>query len=56
MTWYDLTPMRPDQFAKTNVFRWREAVACRGAYERGIQDATRENDAMTRLLAEDFQA
>jgi hypothetical protein len=56
MTWYDLSPMRPDDFARTNVFRWREAVACRGAYERGVQNATQEAENWQRLMQEDFQA
>ena len=56
ITWYDLSPMRPDDYARQEVFRWREAVACRNAYEQGVQDAARERETHDRLMAEEMQA
>lgn len=55
-TWYDLSPMRPDEFARTTVFRWREAVALRSAYEKGVQMATHEGEVHQQLMQDGFQA
>ena len=40
--WYDLTSMRPDEYAAMNAFRWQEAVVLRSAFEDGKADAHRE--------------
>lgn len=45
MTWYDLSPMRPDDYARTNARRWTEAMACRSAFDEGMRDAAREGEA-----------
>lgn len=45
MTWYDLSPMRPDDYAQANARRWTEAVTCRSAYDEGVRDAAREGEA-----------
>lgn len=43
--WYDLSSMRPDEFARTNARRWTEAVRVRKAYLDGFQDADAEHAA-----------
>ena len=42
---YDPSPMRPDEYAATQAARWRDAVACRSAYDAGVADAASENAA-----------
>lgn len=39
---YDLSPMRPDDYGTTQAARWRDAVACRNAYDAGVADAAAE--------------
>jgi hypothetical protein len=56
ISWYDLTPMRPDELAATNIFRWREAVALRNAYEQGRDQAHREKETTDKLMSMDMQA
>ncbi len=48
--WYDLSPMRPDAYARTNAWRWQEAVMLRNAYENGRSDAHHEKQTTDRLL------
>ncbi len=55
MIWYDLSPMRPDDYARTSARRWTEAVACRSAYEEGTRDAAREGAAYHEQQ-QDYQA
>jgi len=50
MTWYDLSPMRPDDYAKTQARRWTEASVCRSAFDQGVRDAAREGEAQQQLL------
>ena len=50
MTWYDLSPMRPDDFANTQARRWMEATACRVAFDEGQRDAAREGEAHQKLV------
>ena len=47
--WYDLTSMRPDEYAAMNAFRWQEAVVLRTAFEDGRADAHRERDTRDKL-------
>jgi len=47
--WYDLTPMRPDEYANTNARRWLEAVALRRAGQDGIEQAAAEKRADDKL-------
>jgi hypothetical protein len=49
MLWYDLSPMRPDEYAATNAWRWHEAVTLRNAWEQGQADAHREHETRDRL-------
>jgi hypothetical protein len=42
VTWYDLSPLRPDEYMRTVAYRWQEAMALRNAYQIGVDDATRE--------------
>jgi hypothetical protein len=53
MTWYDLSPMRPDDYAKTQARRWTEAVTCRAAFDEGMRDAAREGET---FRAQGYQA
>lgn len=48
--------MRPDELAQTRVYRWREAVALRNAYEQGRSQAQSEKTAHDKLLNMDYQA
>jgi hypothetical protein len=54
--WYDLSPMRPDDYLRVNAYRWHEAVALRNAYNEGVQDAAREKQTHDKLLAMEPQA
>lgn len=56
MTWYDLSPMRPDDYAKTRTRRWMEAVACRTAFEDGMRDAAREGETYQQQRQQSHQA
>lgn len=47
--WYDLTPMRPDEYANTNAHRWLEAVALRRAGNEGIEQAAAEKRGADKL-------
>lgn len=47
--WFDLSPLRPDEWAETDAARWIEAVQLRTAYQAGIEDAKGET-AMTDQL------
>lgn len=40
--WFDLSPMRPDEWAVTNARRWNEAMQLRIAYDAGVEDARAE--------------
>lgn len=56
MTWFDLSPLRPDEYDRTTARRWAEVRACRVAYEQGIQDAVSEQHAYKHALALEPQA
>lgn len=47
--WYDLSPMRPDEHAKTDARRWVETTALRQAGNDGIQEATDEGETQKRI-------
>ncbi len=53
IAWYDLSPMRPDEYAETNASRWREAVMLRSAYENGVADARQESQAIQGMMNDD---
>ena len=53
---YDFSPLHPDAFGQQQAFRWRDAVACRNAFDGGAQDAVREGAAHQRLLGMEPQA
>ncbi len=55
-SWYDLSPMRPDEFAATNAWRWHEALTLRMAYQRGYEDARSEGATMQQLMSMEMQA
>jgi hypothetical protein len=48
--WYDLSPMRPDEYMRQNAWRWQEAVTLRSAYLEGKEDATREKHTRDTLM------
>lgn len=48
---YDLSPMRPDDYGMTQAARWRDAVACRSAYDAGVADATSERASFQEMQA-----
>lgn len=56
VTWFDLSPLRPDEFDRANARRWSEVAACRAAYEMGIRDAIAEQHAYRHALALEPQA
>jgi hypothetical protein len=37
--WFDLRPMRPDDWANQDAARWRSNMWIRQAYEEGAQEA-----------------
>lgn len=39
---YDLSPMRPDEFGRQRARRWTEAMQCRIAANEGIEQARNE--------------
>lgn len=39
---YDLSPMRPDEFGRQRARRWTEAMQCRVAAQEGIEQARNE--------------
>lgn len=53
IAWYDLSPMRPDEYANTNASRWREVVTLRNAYDGGVADARREAQAVQWMTGDD---
>ncbi len=56
MSWFDLSPMRPDAFAETNAWRWHEALTLRVAYHRGYEDAKSEGATMQKLMGMEMHA
>jgi hypothetical protein len=56
IAWYDLSPMRPDEYAETNAWRWHEALVLRNAYQMGVDDAKHEKTTRDKLIAMDHQA
>lgn len=56
IAWFDLSPMRPDEYMRTNAYQWHEAVVLRNAYEFGRQDARREKETNDKLMQMDMQA
>ena len=48
--WFDLSPLRPDEYDAMNANRWTEAVQLRNAYQTGLEDAA--NEAKAREQAE----
>lgn len=53
---YDFSPLHPDAFGRQQAFRWRDALACRNAFDGGMQDAAHEGEAHEKLLRMDLQA
>jgi hypothetical protein len=47
--WFDLSPMRPDEYGRTEAYRWVEAVQIRNAYQAGIDDADDEVKGKQRI-------
>lgn len=47
--WFDLSPMRPDEWARTDAQRWRTAIAMRNAYHAGERDAEGEAKAREQI-------
>lgn len=47
--WYDLSPMRPDDYAKTEARRWIEALALRRAGQDGMEQAASEKRSADKL-------
>lgn len=45
--WYDLSPMRPDEFGKQVAARWTRAEAIKRAFEKGmaLERGSRAKDA-----------
>jgi hypothetical protein len=39
MMWYDLSPMRPDEFDRTTAYSWHEVMTLRVAFEDGRRKA-----------------
>ena len=57
ISWYDLSPMRPDEYANTNAYRWHEALTLRNAYDVGLAEAKHEKAIHDKLQnAPDMQA
>lgn len=54
IAWYDLSPMRPDEYAHTNARRWTEAVTLRNAYDGGVMDARKESQAIQHMMSDDI--
>lgn len=50
--WFDLSPLRPDEWARTSYRRWVEAETLRAAYQRGYADAKDEHNAATTAQTE----
>ena len=50
--WFDLSPLRPDEWARTNYRRWVEAEALRAAYREGFDGARDEHSAATTAQTE----
>lgn len=48
---YDLSPIRPWEFAKVDAFEWSEAVAMANAYWDGVREANTEAAAMQQANA-----
>lgn len=53
---YDFSPLHPDDFGRQQAFRWRDALACRNAFDTGMHDAAREGQAYSKVLAMEPQA
>ena len=49
--WFDLSPMRPDEWAQTDAARWNEAAQMRSAYQAGVDQARRESEMDATLKA-----
>lgn len=47
--WYDLSPMRPDEYLNTRADTWTEAVQLRNAAQDGISAARAEASGYERL-------
>jgi hypothetical protein len=48
--------MRPDEYMKTNAYRWTEAASLRVAYQNGYDDAKHEKQAHDKLMSMEPQA
>jgi len=47
--WFNLSPLRPDEWAATDVERWMRNVQLRNAYQAGVDDAEDEARAAQEL-------
>ena len=54
MKWFDLSPMRPDEFMKQESYRWQYITECQAAYEAGRKRADEEAAAVRELEREDW--
>lgn len=52
--WFDLSPMRPDEYMRQDAQRWNEAVILRNAINEGIADAQGDQHAKAQLANEQF--
>jgi hypothetical protein len=51
--WFDLSPLRPDEYMRMDARLWTEAVVLRNAANEGLQDAHSEGKAVTKLSSLD---
>lgn len=47
--WFDLSPMRPDEWARSDANRWNRNMKIRMAYEEGAREASDEAQAASDL-------
>lgn len=54
MTWFDLSPMRPDDYYNQEGHRWQTLIAYRNAYAEGVKRANDEAAEIRELERDDF--
>lgn len=52
--WYDLSPMRPDEYKRQDAGRWVEAVELRNAIEEGKAEAHTDRQVQVQLNANEW--
>lgn len=40
--WYDITPIRPDEFARQRAMRWTQAACDQRVYQEALADVAQE--------------